>query len=164
MTHIYDAMLKINLHVNSSSVDWGLNYNISENKAQISLRELFQRMPDLEKDFVQIDEELLFSNIISLTYSGEDGIKIKTNKNISETLRKYYQDLQYNITEENESYCLSYNSKDVLDKLPMLIHSYIHKMFGSIPSLYLTIPFDNNYYISQLCITYLLIFPTCLSA
>ena len=146
---------KINLHVNSSSVDWGLNYNISKNKAQISLRELFQRIPDLEKDFGQIDEELLFSNIVSLTYSEDDGIKIKTNKNISETLRKYYQDLQYNITEENETYCLSYNGKDVFDKLPMFIHSYIHKMFGSIPSLYLTIPFDNNYYVSQLCITYL---------
>jgi YaaC-like Protein len=37
----------------------------------------------------------------------------------------------------------------------MFIHTYVHKLFGSIPSLHLTEPFAKGARYSQLCVTYM---------
>jgi YaaC-like Protein len=43
----------------------------------------------------------------------------------------------------------------VSEKTPQFMHAYIHKTFGTIPSLFLAAPMPSGNRYSQLCITYM---------
>ncbi len=48
---IRETKNRISLHVNSAGVDWRLNYDVPNQGKQISLGELFARIPDLKMDY-----------------------------------------------------------------------------------------------------------------
>jgi hypothetical protein len=45
---------KIPIHINSSTVDWGITYSIPIIGEVILFDELLSRIPDLEKDYLNI--------------------------------------------------------------------------------------------------------------
>lgn len=146
---------KICIHVNSSVVNWKLNYDIPEQNQEISLLDLFSRIPDLEKDYKKISTERKYSNVNEMTYSAEKGFRGIVRSTSFNHFKDSYQELGYNI-DCKEQWCeLTANTEIFSNNLPLLIHTYIHKTFSSIPTLFIAEPFSGNVKYSQLGITYL---------
>ena len=144
------------MHVSSSGVDWRVKYNVSNDNTTIFLRDVLSRFPDLQKDYELLGKDLLYSNIIDIKYNTNDGFNIKVAKNNFENIRTFYENIGYDVVENEENYILKTNNDNIEDKFPMFIHSYVQKMAGLIPRLFITKPFNEKSYISQLSMTYLL--------
>ena len=146
---------RISMHINSSAVDWHLNYNIPSHGNSFSLIELFSRIPDLQKDYINVSTEIKYSNIQEMSYSLEKGFRAKVNKSTFINFKQSYLDLGYNV-ECDDKWCdITSGAENFSEKLPLFIHAYIQKNFGPIPDLFIAQPLENNSNYSQLCITYM---------
>jgi len=146
---------RTSMHISSSEVDWRLFYGTPDRGAEITLGELFERIPDLQKDYSNICKNLKYSRINEMTFDFETGFKAKVSSDFFLNFRSVYADLGYNI-ECHDQWCdISCDANTFTQNGPLFIHSYIHKTFGAIPSLFVAAPFPGNRLYSQLCITYM---------
>lgn len=146
---------RIYIHVNSSGVDWKLNYEIPELGQEISLLDLFSRIPDLEMDYKNISNEKKYADVHEMTYSTENGFKARVRSDSFNNFKEYYQKLGYTIDCKGLWCEVIYNNENFSNNLPLLIHTYIQKTFNSIPTLFIAEPFPGNVNYSQLGITYI---------
>jgi len=146
---------RISMHVNSSAVDWRLAYDIPEAGEVFTIDDLFSRIPDLQKDYLNISSTKKYASINQMAYSEETGFNAKISAEPFSQFCATYEGFGYKATRETDWITLTCDSKLFDGNLPMFIHTYMHKTFGSIPSLHLTEPFSSGARYSQLCITYM---------
>lgn len=149
---------RISIHINSSGVDWKLNYDVPQLNKQITLFELFERIPDLEKDYLNIGKEIKYAAVSEMTYRSEKGFEARVNAKQFEGFKNIYENLGYEVTKNDSLYTVKCNKEIFAKNLPLLLHKYIHKTFGSIPDLYIVEPFQNTENYSQLSVTYIIAF------
>lgn len=146
---------QISLHVNSSDVDWRLDYDQPEPGDEFTVDDLFSRIPDLQKDYSNISQVKKYAPINQMTYTDEAGFSAKVSAANFSQFRKTYENLGYGVATEGDLVTLTCDGEIFKNNLPMFIHTYISKIFGTIPSLHLTEPFPSGARYSQLCITYM---------
>ena len=146
---------RISMHISSSAVDWRINYDIPGEGKQVSLGDLFSRLPDLFKDYSSISTDIRYTAVNELTYEPKIGFYAKVHNNYFEAFKNTYLDLGYKIDTQNHWSTLTCDGATFGQNLPLFVHSYVQKTFGAIPNLYIAEPFPGKFAYSQLCLTYL---------
>ncbi|HEY6185785.1 MAG TPA: YaaC family protein [Terriglobales bacterium] len=142
---------RMSIHVNSSAVDWHLCYDVPQVGGEVTFDELCARIPDLQKDYMTTAGSTVYSPISEMTFSDKDGFRAEIKETSFTNMRTFYEACGYTVT----SHSIAADTKTFEQHVPLFVHSYIHKSFGSIPQLYLTIPFSSGARYSQLGITYM---------
>ena len=146
---------QISIHVNSEAVDWRLPYNIPELGVELSVDDLFCRIPDLQRDYANVSDSVKYANVNEMTYSANKGFQARVREKDFKGFKAIYEGYGYNTKSEGDWSVLTCDHGTFVDQLPMFIHTYVRKLFGSIPSLHLAEPFSGGLRYSQLCITYM---------
>ena len=147
---------RISIHVNSGGVDWRLCYDIPERDDELSLSDLLSRIPDLRSDYSSISNVIRYAAVNELTYSSAKGFRAKLRAQQFSPLKAVYETLGYTVAPEGDWCIVTCTAEGFAKELPLFIHSYIHKVFDSIPLLFLTEPFPGGGRYSQLGITYMM--------
>ena len=146
---------KLAIHVRSGAVDWRLSYGSPQHHEDISVDDLFSRIPDLHSDYVNVSPVAKYAAAQELTYTSENGFRAKFRAEVFTPIQAAYESLGYTVVLDGE-WCILTCTAEVFSKeLPMFLHSYIHKLFGSIPNLFLVEPLPGGVRYSQLCVTYM---------
>lgn len=146
---------RISIHSSSSTVDWRINYVVPEEGNQVSLGDLFSRIPDLFIDYSNISSEIRYARVNEMLYDQENGFKAKVMHAHFEYFQNTYKDMGYQIDTQDQWSTLTCDALTFEQNLPLFIHSNVQKMFGAIPVLQIAEPFSRKFAYSQLCITYL---------
>jgi hypothetical protein len=146
---------RISLHVNSSGVNWRLPYDIPSLGQEFSVADLLSRIPDLHKDYSNVSNVVRYASIDQMAYSKDAGFSAKIRAEPFSQFQDVYERLGYTATPDSDWVTLTCDADTFANNLPLFIHTYIHKTFGSIPSLYISEPFPEGARYSQLCITYM---------
>ena len=146
---------RISIHVSSSNVDWRLNYDIPNEGFQVSLIDLFSRIPDLFLDFSNVSSEIRYSCVNELSCNQQNGFRVKVNNKHFNLFANTFHNFGYKIDNQDQWSILTCDISTFSKNKPLFIHSYIQKTFGAIPSLYIAEPFSGKFNYSQLCITYM---------
>lgn len=144
----------MNFHVRSSGVDWFINYPIPPQGKIVSFSQLLCRLPDLHQDFKNLGKKIQYSTVNEMTYS-DKGFTCKVRKNDFDLFSDWFLNNGYEVTDVGDWTTIKCSAENFIEKNPQFIHSYVQKSFGSIPSLYISKPFDNDSRYSQLGITFL---------
>ena len=145
-------------HIRSEGVDWRCCYGVPELNEKISISDLFSRIPDLRQDYSEVSNVLRYATVNELTYDNIKGLRMKVQKESFMQFSAVYEELGY-ATSSDGNWCVVTCETETLKKdFPLFVHSYINKMFGSIPVLYVAEPFSGGIRYSQLCITYMVSF------
>lgn len=145
----------MNFHVRSSGIDWKLNYSKPPQEHEITFSQLLSRLPDLQQGFNQIPEDALYTNINEMSYSIEEGFKCKVRTSNLKPFKAWFNENSYKVLEEGDWTTIQSESENFKANAPQFVHSYVQKTFGSIPSLYLSKPFQCDVNYSQLGMTFL---------
>jgi hypothetical protein len=147
---------RICIHARSSSVDWRLSYPQPSLGTEFKFEELFLRVPDLWRILSKSDTGQHFSLVNELSYSDTDGFIATVNSKQFEAFRDCYIDLGYVVEPAGQLTTVRCGSKAFETSLPQLMHAYVNKMFGSIPSLHIVRPIQKDVKLSELAIAYIL--------
>ena len=147
---------RMSMHVRSGSVDWRLPYEEPNLGDEILFRQLTARIPDLSKEHAVLGIDALYASINEMTYDQSKGLNIKVLSKPFKIFEKTYSDMGYNSNESGEWTTLTGSAELFSKEMPQFVHAYIHKMFGTIPNLFLAAPMPSGNRYSQLCITYML--------
>jgi hypothetical protein len=146
---------RMSMHIHSAAVDWRINYDVPDTGIQISLGDLLARIPDLFKDYSNISSDIKYASVNEMSFNQASGFKAKVRHEHFSSFMNTYQNMGYMIETQEKWSTLTCNAETFAQNLPLFIHSYVQKLFGSIPDLYIAEPFDGKFAYSQLCITYL---------
>ncbi|CRL47737.1 YaaC family protein [Pseudomonas sp. URMO17WK12:I11] len=147
---------KICIHIDSSAVGWSISYNIPEPGDELTFDDLMLRLPDLSTEHKRSSQTVLYASVDSLTYDQDNGFKAQiTSENFLE-LADSYRSSGYQITQDGTPFNLSCDSQNLNKHPPQFSHSYINKMFESIPILHITKPLDSGSRYSQIATTYMM--------
>lgn len=146
---------RVCLHVSSSGVDWRLSYDVPAMGKEITFDDLLSRIPDLQTEYVQSGKHAAVALVQSLTYSSDTGLKCTLSSSEFECFKASYLERRF-MLEGAGSFCvLSCEAETMGRHPPQLVNTYLRKMFGSIPTLYIAEPFPGGDQYSQLAITYM---------
>ncbi len=144
------------MHVNSSQVDWRINYDIPPIGEEFTFGDLMSRIPDLLNEHKRTLGAANYASINTMTYTEEDGFFAKVSAGQFASFQDSYSALGFSLAHLND-WCDVRASKEIFSaQTPQYMHTYVNKTFGTIPSLHIVKPFDNGSRYSQLAITYLL--------
>ena len=143
------------IHVQSAGVDWRIYYDVPDQRQEISVGDLFSRIPDLRRDYAVVSSHSRFTPVSEMTYSSDDGFRAKVKYDNFDKFEDVYKTSGYEISVDGE-YCVLTCREETLERSkPQFVHSYLNKVFGVIPNLHIAEPFPGSSRYSQLCITYL---------
>ena len=153
MEHTRNRMV---IHIRSAGADWRCRYGIPERDQDLSLADLFSRIPDLHRDYSDISTELRYAAVNELTYNRDSGLRMKVVKDPFLRFKTAYDTLGYATTEKDKHCVVTCATPLLKQAFPQFIHTYTNKAFGVIPILYIAEPFPGGHCYSQLCITYMM--------
>lgn len=146
---------RICMHVRSGEVDWRFYYDIPDSEEKFSVNDLFSRIPDLQKDYSNVSKVLRYVAINEMSYSSDKGFLAKVGDQPFSLFRSTYENFGYRVISSDDFCTITCDAEMFAKEKPMFMHTYVHKMFGSIPTLFLVEPFSGGSRYSQLCITYM---------
>ncbi|MBI3418292.1 MAG: hypothetical protein HY043_23630 [Verrucomicrobia bacterium] len=146
---------RTSIHVRSSKVDWRICYDVPEKGDEVSLGDLLARIPDLHADYSSPTRVPLYAAVNEMTYSEDAGFNAKVRSEQFTPLKPFYEQQGFTVTPTAGCVELSADSKTFQKRTPLFVHSYVHKTFGSIPTLHMAQPFPSDSCYSQLSITYM---------
>jgi hypothetical protein len=149
---------RMSMHVHSGAVDWRFNYEVPKAGDEILFGELTMRLPDLSKEHKILGLEPLYAGLNEMAYDPSSGASIKVATQGFKPFKNAYVSAGYAIKEANQVSILTCAPTLFSKQTPQFMHSYVNKMFGSIPHLYLVAPMPSGNRYSQLCMTYLVAF------
>lgn len=152
---INETKNRISIHVNSGGVDWRLGYDIPNVGFSFTLNDLISRIPDLNLDLKNLEIEEKYCSVNEMSFSYESGFHCKVNSQF-ESIKHTFEELGYTTINSNQIYELNCSSEIFTNNLPLFLHKYVNKMFGSIPVLHIVQPFDGKNYYSEIALTFLL--------
>lgn len=144
------------MHIDSSAVEWRIAYNIPEFGDELNFDDLLLRLPDLKVEHERSLQTFLYAPSGSLSFNDGDGFKAQISSSQLLEFVNIYQASGYQIAQENNAYALSCDAENFQNFPPQFIHTYINKMFGSIPILNIARPLKSGSRYSQIAITYIL--------
>jgi hypothetical protein len=150
--HIQNRM---SMHVTSSRVDWHLNYDVPGTGQELAFIDLLVRLPDMESELKGLGIGSRHAFVNELSYTSEAGFKAKLNEESFLPFSGVYQAYGYNVASEGDLCVLTCPAETFQKQTPLFAHSYINKMFQSIPSLHIAEPFAGGVRFSQVCMTYM---------
>jgi len=142
------------LHVHSSAVDWSVPYGVPETGQSFTLGDLLSRLPDLTDEHHQVDKK--YVHVSSMTFTQEAGFFAQLPADGQSGVRNAYAALGYAATDVANGFELRATTELFESQPPQFMHSYVRKMFGTIPSLHLVQPFAPATRYSQIALTYAL--------
>lgn len=145
----------MNFHVNSSGIDWKFNYSIPTQDHIITFSDLLSRLPDLSQSFNQLSVEALYTTLSEMSYSEEAGFQCKVRTSSLKPYKEWFNENGYEVLEVGDWTTIKSVFENFESNPPQFVHSYVQKTFGSIPSLYLSKPFESDVCYSQLGMTFL---------
>ena len=140
---------RVSIHTNSASVDWSISYDVPVAGIEITLGELCSRLPDLKSDYEAAGGHPLYAVANQVSFNQNEGFRATLSGEQPESLKEFFLANGY-------TGIVTADAKTFSEHLPMFIHTYVHKMFGTIPKLYLARPFGNGICYSQLAVTYMM--------
>lgn len=143
------------IHINSTGIDWGMSYDIPKQGFIFTLDELLSRVPDLQPDLKELDITENFSRVNSLTYSSKNGFVCNLYGNNENVLAPYKKN-GYQCTVNGKNVVLTCSSEQINDYIPQFLHKYVLKDFGTIPSLFIASPFEDNTRFSEISVVFLM--------
>ena len=146
------------IHINSSGVDWRLDYNTPENGNEISIADLFSRIPDLQRDYADVSDELRYASVSELAANRKTGFRMKIRREPFLRSKAIYETLGYATADDGKYYTLTCPVEVFERASPQFIHTYLDKSFGTIPGLFIAEPFPGGARYSQLAVTYMVSF------
>lgn len=146
---------RLSVHVNSSAVDWHICYEVPMPGNEFCFEDVLSRLPDLRNDFQLISSNYKYSEILQISYTDAKGFQAKLRQEQFHTIKSYFEQAGYKLLYDNGAVVVTADTITFSKNLPLFVHSYIHKTFGTIPSLYISEPFSGNSRYSQLCMTYM---------
>ncbi len=106
-------------------------------------------------DYANVSNVTRYAEISRMTFNKDAGFRATVREEQFSQFRAVYEGFGYTATSEGLWCTLICGVETFTKELPMFIHTYVHKIFGSIPSLHLAEPFSGGARYSQLCITYM---------
>ena len=145
----------ITIHVNTTGIDWGISYKIPETGLVFTLDELVSRIPDLQPDLKELGIEEKFLRVNGLSYNEENGFSCDVYGN-NENVLSSYKGHGFQCASKGNGSNITCTSEQLKNFLPQFLHKYVQKDFGTIPSLYLLAPFDDNMRLSEIAVAFLM--------
>lgn len=146
---------RLSIHVNSAAVDWNMCYDEPPVGAIISLGELFARMPDLGPDVQGIGPPL-YTPVSELQSVDNNKLQFKVREAPFAPMREFYEQSGYSINTSAGWLTVLATQETLSAKPPLFVHTYVHKLFQTIPTLNVALPFSEGACFSQLGMTYLI--------
>lgn len=145
----------ITIHINSAGIDWGVGYEIPEPGLAITLDELLSRIPDLQPDLKELGIKEKFCSVRSLTFTEKDGFCCDVFGNNEDVIAAYKRH-GYKSELKGNSVKLTCSAEELNNFAPQFLHKYVHKDFGTIPSLCIVAPFEENIRFSEISVVFLM--------
>lgn len=147
---------RISIHLNSSTVEWHVNYDMPDKGYVFTLDDLLSRIPDFQHDIAALELNENYAVIkYKMSYSDDKGFYCEVSDNREDVVDAYHQMGYTSVTSYNK--CdLRCDAEIFKQKMPQFLHKYMHKSMGVIPSLYLIRPFDETRRYSELAIVFLM--------
>ncbi|MGY2094223.1 YaaC family protein [Pseudomonas simiae] len=143
------------IHANSSAVDWQISYEIPNLGEELSFDDLILRLPDLKSEHSRSSKSALYASAQELSYNSDSGFTAQITSNNFLELVDSYSSQGYQITNNIAPYNLTCDAQSFQKNPPQFSHSYIHKIFGSIPELHINMPLKSGSRYSQIATTYM---------
>ena len=119
-------------------------------------QEIWQQLLSLESsDLTRQWYSKIHGREISTRRVKEINAAAKQAREYFRNFKAIYQNMGYKIETQEKWSSLTCDTEIFETNTPLFIHSYVHKLFGTIPELYIAEPFPDNFALSQLCITYI---------
>lgn len=147
---------RICIHVRSSVVDWRLNYPQPPLGMELTFETLLLRVPDLWQMLSESKMGPCFASVNTMSCSAADGFHARVDSKQFETFQDSYTGRGYEVGPNGDLSKVKCSSQVFNAAIPQFMHAYVNKMFGSIPSLYITKPIQENVRLSELGIAYML--------
>lgn len=152
LMHVRNVTL---LYYRSAATTGPCEYDEPDIGVEISLGDLFSRIPDLWRDYSSVSEPQ-YAGVSEFSYSVEKGLDLELAGDRASVIAGVYGELGYAVAGAGTCHSITCDSSTVSMEPPMFVHSYVHKMAGAIPYLHLAVPFRRGARFSQLCITFML--------
>lgn len=147
---------RICIHARSSAVDWRLSYPQPPLGVELTFEALLFRVPDLWRMLPKSEIGPHFASVNEISFSDADGFLANVNSKQFDAFQGSYVDLGYEVAPNGTFSKIKCSSQAFEAALPQFMHAYVNKMFGSIPSLHIAKPFQNDVRLSELGIAYML--------
>ncbi len=145
------------VHARSSAVDWRLPYPDPGSDFEFTLEDLSTRLPDVSGQSPHSFESIRVVAVNTLSFTTESGFTAQIQGALPHTLEKAYVGDGYEVVAAGSGTmqirCAAARCENAM---PQLIHGYVRKLFGTIPSLHLCEPFPGGVRLSQLGVTFAL--------
>lgn len=148
------------MHIRSSAVDWGIEYDIPELGQELSLSDILDRLPDLHDQYAHVKWETRYARVNDAEYNPESGASIKINTGKFSAIKAELSAAGYSVTESGDMSIVKINACLFEQNLPQFMHSYVHKSFGAVPDLHMVSQFSPTTRYSQVAVTYILAYFT----
>ena len=146
----------ITIHINSAGIDWGISYDVPESGLVFTLDELISRIPDLQPDLKELGVAENFLRVNDLSYNQSNGFSCDVYGNNEDVLSSYKGHGFLCASRGNSLINITCTSEQMYNFVPQFLHQYVQKDFGTIPSLYLLSPFENNMRLSEIAVVFLM--------
>ena len=153
---ITDTKNRICMHMNSSAVDWHIKYDPLPSGYEIGVGELLERLPDLKSELSQANAPIRFVSIGEMSFNSEVGFSGILSGAIPLDLRNSYEASGYSFEQKGQREQITASVARFSAATAQFSHSYVKKMFESIPILHIVEAFAGGRCISQIGTTYLL--------
>jgi hypothetical protein len=153
---IVETKNRMAMHVNSSGVDWRFNYKIPDLGHEIALSDILDRLPDIRDQHAHVKKNAPLVCVEKIGFNSTSGASIKVNADRLKNFESEFSEAGFSISYSGSSAVITVNAQGFEINTPQFLHSYVHKMFGAIPSLHLVSEFGPGVKYSQIAVTYVL--------
>lgn len=141
------------MHVGSSAVDWGIQYDEPAPNTEINFSDLLCRLPDV-LTYLPSDKVKKAVSISSISFTDRDGLQVKLNATPFTAIASFFATAGYQTMTNGDNAELRCSADTFKERTPQFVHAYVNKTFGAIPHLHIAPPFDHGACYSQVALTY----------
>lgn len=147
---------RMTMHIHSEAVDWRFCYDIPALGHEISLSDVLDRLPDIHNQYAHATSQLACANLHELTCTAEAGAMLRVDARGLAHFRAEFIDAGYSIADAENVAVITGSADCFSQHMPQFMHTYVHRLFGTIPSLHLASQFAPGKRYSQIAVTYIL--------
>lgn len=140
------------VHVNSSGVDWSLNYDKPDNGFEMNFGDVLSRLPDLALELENADRTPIALFVNEMTFTSDSGLNVVTSSPIPELLKAKFEEAGYLLPSDK---VIKASEQVFSENMALFTHSHLNKQFGSIPRLAISPSIDGNGKFSEICMLYI---------
>lgn len=143
------------IHINTAGIDWGISYEVPEPGFVFTLDDVLARIPDLQPDLKELGIAENYMRVNELAYREASGFSCVVYGNNEEVLCAYKGN-GFQCASKGNGFMITCTSEQLNNYVPQFLHKYVQKDFGTIPSLFLVAPFEDNVRLSEIAVVFLM--------